>query len=160
MESRGPEHLSSVSHRATHLLSDFGQAVLSRLTFPCLSYLASFEGHGKCKYANTHVTCSLLQCGVAMERRHHPGAMSGTAGEPCVHLGCSGCLRVYGWSCPAPRSHEGSACIPCLKCILRQLGVFLDFSFGGCGVAGFFGTVTVSALYSVSHTLVKVGEKC
>lgn len=63
VESRGPEHLSSVSHCATHLLSDFGQAVLSCLTFPCLSYLVSSEGHGKCKYANTPVTAAFSRVG-------------------------------------------------------------------------------------------------
>lgn len=73
VESQGPEHLSSVSHCATHLLSDFGQAVLSRLTFPCLSYLVSSEGHGKCKYANTHVTCSLQPCGLGEDWEERPG---------------------------------------------------------------------------------------
>lgn len=74
VESQGPEHLSSVSHCATHLPSDFGQAVLSCLTFPCLSYLVSSEGHGKCKYANTHVTRSPQPCGLDEGWKELPGS--------------------------------------------------------------------------------------
>lgn len=146
VESQGPEHLSPVFH----LLADFEQAVLSHLTFPCLSSLVSSEGHGKwqrsCRSQPSPATVDLTQT---------------------EELGLSWCWQHLSWfrcpwwamatelvvqfchgstlSIPAPRSHRGKARVLCLKCIYFKTTPLYPLN-------GFFHEVMASALYSVSRT--------